>query len=115
MSVETTHWNNSGPYMFRLPSTVPEESCLPSEAPIQETIQTVTICTEDNSSQTVQPSSQSPVPASDVPTAIVKSTITHSTDSIKSQDSTFKDSATAATTNSTMSLSDTPISPPPTA
>ncbi|PVH71439.1 hypothetical protein DL98DRAFT_577378 [Cadophora sp. DSE1049] len=115
ISVETTPWERSGPYIFRLPSTVPEELCLPSEAPIQEIIQTVTICTEDNSTQTVQPSSQSPIPASDAPAVIIKSTTTQSTDSIISQDSTFKDSSTAATTNSTISTSDTPISAPPTA
>ncbi|KAH7393537.1 UNC-like C-terminal-domain-containing protein [Cadophora sp. MPI-SDFR-AT-0126] len=111
---ETTPWENSGAYIFRFPSSVPDEVCLPSESPIQ-VIQTVTICTGENSTQTVQPSTQSPVPASDTPTTIIESTTTHTINSIMSNDSTFKDSLTAATTNTTISTSDIPISSPPTA
>ncbi|KAH9221873.1 UNC-like C-terminal-domain-containing protein [Leptodontidium sp. 2 PMI_412] len=115
-AVETTPWEKSGAYIFRLPSTAAaEEICLQSEAPIQEIIRTVTVSTEDNSTQVAQPSSQSPIPVSDATASIIKSTITHTTDSIIAQDSTFKDTSTATTTNATISTSDTPISPPPTA
>ncbi|KAH7321873.1 UNC-like C-terminal-domain-containing protein [Rhexocercosporidium sp. MPI-PUGE-AT-0058] len=114
--VDSTPWEQSGAYIFKLPSsTTAEEICLPSEAPIQEVIRTVTVSAEDNSTQITQPSSRSPVPASDATASIIKSTITHSTDSAIAQDSTFKDSSTAAISNTTISTSDSPISPPPTA
>ncbi|KAG4429449.1 hypothetical protein IFR05_015071 [Cadophora sp. M221] len=115
-AVETIPWEKSGAYIFRLPSTTTaEEVCLPSEAPIQENIQAATVSTDDNSTQIAQPSSQSSILVSDATASIIKTTVTHTTDSITAQDSTFKDSSTAATTNSTISTSNTPISPPPTA
>ncbi|KAK0099682.1 hypothetical protein ONS96_008179 [Cadophora gregata f. sp. sojae] len=114
-SAETTPWERSGAIVFNLPSTIPEGLCVLSEAPIQEIIQNVTARTEQNSTQAVQPSSQSSLPASDAPATIIKSTSTHTTHSITSHVSTFKDSSIPVTTNSTMSTADTSISPPPTA
>ncbi|KAL2068333.1 hypothetical protein VTL71DRAFT_16431 [Oculimacula yallundae] len=111
--VGSTPWETSGFYVFRQYNiTVPEKICLPSEAPFQEIIQTTTVYTVGNITETAQLSCPSPDPSSDPIASSIKSTATPSTASSVPQDPTLKDSSLAAASNTTVSTPHTPISSP---
>ncbi|CZT05084.1 hypothetical protein WAI453_005415 [Rhynchosporium graminicola] len=111
--VEVTPWEQHASYIFRLSgTTIPEDFCLPSEAPIRAIIEIATIYTVRNATETAHGSSQNPDSSSEPVASTAKSSVTNTTESIIARNSTLSEPPPIAPLNTTILVSNTSIPSP---